>query len=177
MRLFIAVNFPDHVKQKLLEMQNRLRESSLHGNFTLYENLHLTLVFIGEVRPEKISVLSGILDQIDTNPFSLCFSGAGRFKRDGGDIWWAGIEENRRLSDLQRFLADKVRTAGFSVENRRFSPHITLGREVRLRSDFDAERLSRATAGVNMEVNRISLMKSERLSGRLTYTEVYAKTL
>ena len=177
MRLFFAVNFSDPVKQKLLDMQNTLRINSLSGKFTLYDNLHLTLHNQGEVTFERYEMRCEILSRLDGFVFPLTIMGAGRFRRDGGDIWWAGIEENRRLSDLHLMLSSKVRAAGFPVENRRFSPHITLGREVRLRSDFDAERFSRTIDGVNTEVNKISLMKSERLSGRLTYTEVSAKPL
>lgn len=54
MRLFYAINFDDTVKKRLSDIQNALRARAVRGNFTLPDNLHLTLAFIGEVAQEKV---------------------------------------------------------------------------------------------------------------------------
>jgi 2'-5' RNA ligase len=69
-------------------------------------------------------------------------------------------------------LSESLRGRGFSLENRDYKPHITLGREVILKQppEFDHAPLS-------MTVTRISLMKSERIQSRLVYTEIFAKNI
>jgi 2'-5' RNA ligase len=172
MRLFFAINFNDEIKQKLAALQSRLKENSLSGNFTKYENLHLTLVFLGEVAGNRIGALRKITENVTFSPFNLCIRGIGAFKRDGGDILWAGIDANKNLIELHRRLYAQVSSAGFEVEGRKFTPHLTLAREVRLRDDFNQVEFSRGTSAMNTRVSKISLMKSERINGRLTYIEL-----
>ncbi len=45
MRLFYAVTFSEDVRRELSRIQEELRAKTVRGNFTLFENLHLTLVF------------------------------------------------------------------------------------------------------------------------------------
>ena len=54
MRLFIAIHFPDEIKAILAEIRDSLKEAALQGNFSLDENLHLTLVFLGECDEQQL---------------------------------------------------------------------------------------------------------------------------
>ncbi|MPL95181.1 RNA 2',3'-cyclic phosphodiesterase [bioreactor metagenome] len=174
MRLFIAINFSGEVKQKLVELQEGLRENSLGGNFSTYENLHLTLVFLGEVAASRVGAVRKAMDNAAFSPFRLSIRGVGSFSRNGGDILWAGIDAGRSLTGLQSRLSSQIALAGFELEKRNFKPHLTLAREVRLRADFDRAAFSRGINTISTEVSKISLMKSERLGGKLTYTEIYS---
>ena len=148
MRLFIAINFDDEVKRKLVEMQNRLRKCALRGNFTSYNNLHLTLVFLGEVS-DNLELLHKAMNNVTVSPFSITISGDGRFKRDRGDIWWAGVEENGSLNLLQSQLSKALLDTGFPVEERKYTPHLTLAREVQAK---DGGRHSVVGSGVAIDV-------------------------
>lgn len=170
MRLFYAVLFDNDVKQKLSEIQKVLRENTLRGNFTLYDNLHLTLAFIGEVSTNRAEALLQITRSLVVTPFELRFNGLGRFKRDGGDILWAGVEENRKLASLYRRLCESLKSAGFEIEKREYTPHLTLARGARLREGFSLSDLSRSLNPIGTTVTGFCLMKSERVNGR--YTEV-----
>lgn len=172
MRLFIAINFNDELKGKLVETQNMLRKYALRGNFSSYDNLHLTLVFLGEVT-DHIDLIKKAMDDITVSPFKLNIGGTGFFKRDRGDIWWAGIEESKSLILLQKQLGDDLLSKGFPIEKRRFVPHLTLAREVRLREGAAVPTPDMISA----DVTKISLMRSHRVGGVLTYTEIYAKKL
>jgi len=131
MRLFIAINFSEEVKQKLVEIQGELRENSLRGNFSAYENLHLTLVFLGEVVVSRVGAVRKAMGNAAFSPFRLCIRGVGSFSRDGGDILWAGIDADRDLTKLQSKLNSEIVLAGFEVVRRKFKPHLTLAGEVR----------------------------------------------
>ena len=64
MRLFIAINFNNETRSRLLALCDELRANSRGGNFTSMENLHLTLVFIGEVSPKKVDKIKAILETV-----------------------------------------------------------------------------------------------------------------
>lgn len=168
MRLFIAINFDDATKRKILDLQRRLKELG-SGNFSREENLHLTLVFLGETPPSRVGEIQQAMENVTASPMELTFDSVGRFRRDRGDIYWLGIAGNPELMRLQGQLSDNLRQAGFALENRRYSPHITLAREVRLAhgAGLTLDTPFTTTAGA------ISLMKSERIVGRLTYTEIH----
>lgn len=177
MRLFIAINFCEEIKDKLQNVQNALKEHSLRGNYTTADNLHLTLVFLGEVADARVRVLRQVMDGVTGAPFELRMNGVGRFKRDGGDIWWMGVDLSESLQTLYDRLYDGVTQNGFSVEKRRFTPHLTLAREVNMKSGFDLALVSAQIQTFGAAADKISLMKSERIRGKLTYTEIYAKIL
>ncbi len=175
MRLFIAINFNEEIKDHLTSAIRELKKASSGGNFTHRENLHLTLVFLGELNPDKVGEIKSAMNRVSGEPFRLSFSGFGRFKRRGGDIHWAGVEKNHELIAIQKQLTLELETSGFAPEDREYSPHMTLGREVRL-SDPSADIYGELAAEhKEMKVTRISLMKSERVNGKLTYTEIYGR--
>ena len=71
------------------------------GSFTAPENLHLTLVFLGECDEEQTTAVKKVMSTINFEPFPICIDRIGRFRRNGGDIWWAGCMK-QALLDLQR---------------------------------------------------------------------------
>lgn len=170
MRLFIAIDFSDKVKNTLKESIFELKKQADSGNFTRVENLHLTLLFIGETN--NVSVIKEAIDSTAPDSFTICIGGLGKFSRAGGDTYWVGIEKNPTLYELANNLYSALRSAGFNIENREYKPHITMGREVISNSkiEFDIPTNS-------MPVNRISLMKSERINGKLTYTEIFGRQI
>ena len=48
MRLFIAINLNDEMKESLIGIQHTMRAYGMRGNATVPENMHLTLAFIGD---------------------------------------------------------------------------------------------------------------------------------
>ena len=169
MRLFIAINFNKDTRAQLVFVRDELRSRSKRGNFTVTENLHLTLAFLGECDTKQAAAAKSAMDAISFEPFPICIERVGRFKRDKGDLWWAGVQESKPLSTLHDNLTDKLITAGFTLEKRKFSPHITLGREV----ITDAEPW--AVEPFGEIVTNIELMKSERINGKLIYTAIHER--
>jgi 2'-5' RNA ligase len=177
MRLFYAVNFPMDVKDRLAGLQEGLRPYLERGRYTLYDNLHLTLVFLGEVPEGCQGVLFDITDRLRFEPFELSIRGLGRFRREGGDIVWAGItdsspQDSAPLQGVYERLSNDVRRAGFVVESRRYTPHLTLVRDARFKEGFSLTDFAGKTDPITAPITKVSLMKSERLSGRLTYTAI-----
>ena len=173
MRLFIAINFPKEIKAAISDVREKLKEESWSGNFGYEENLHLTLVFLGECDIRQVEVIKTIIDESKCAEFSLMLENIGFFKRYGGNTWWIGLKEDQSLTDLQTNLSERLRQRGFSLENRKFMPHVTIGREVRVRNGFIQPDVPK----VGFNVKSIELMVSEHIDGKLTYTAIYSSEL
>ena len=166
MRLFIALNFNSEMKNELICQIDTLRDNSYRGNYTRAENLHLTLAFIGEY--SNVGNVIKAMDGVNAEEFSLTLSGSGKF----GSLYWIGIKKEPTLDVLVKSLRGSLANSEIPFDRKPFSPHITIGREIV--SDSYIRLVPRA---VKMRVNTVSLMKSERINGKLTYTRVYEKRL
>ena len=175
MRLFIAIDFDEKMKSRLGRAITDLARFSETGSFTRWENLHLTLHFIGETT--RVKELVKALDAAETPAFVLRAQGLGSFRRQGGDIYWVGIEESPELQSLYAELSDALEKSGFPVSKDRFRPHITLGRRVSLKENFDPREFGKNIGQMETKIKRVSLMKSERIRGKLIYTVVHGKDL
>ena len=169
MRLFIAINFDYETHSQLLELRDAVRSDSQRGSFVLDDNLHLTLVFLGECDMKQAEAVKKVMSEVTFDPIGLFIDKLGRFRRDGSDIWWAGISTSTTLLELQRCLSDKLKQAGFLIDNRKYTPHITLGRKVY--TNMAPKQLD----PFGQLILGIDLMKSERIDGILTYTSVFYK--
>ena len=166
MRLFVAINLNEEMKDALLDMQDTLRTYGIRGRDTLPENMHLTLAFIGDYDdPEYVK---GVVDSIEVRPFEISLKGVGAF----GDLWWAGLENSAPLAAVSRRLRRALAEAGIPFDRKKFSPHITIIRRADGRlSDVPEEELA-AISGVSMTVDHISLMRSDRGKHGMIYTEL-----
>jgi 2'-5' RNA ligase len=171
MRLFIAINFSKEIKEAISKIRDSVKEEALRGHFTFDENLHLTLVFLGECDSRQTEAIRRVMDETVFPEFTLALDKVGYFRRDEGDIWWVGLKENKSLSDLQANLSVRLFQKGFLPENRKFTPHVTIGRQVRVNAGFVKPEVPQAKC----DVISIELMKSERINGKLIYTPIYSK--
>jgi len=179
MRLFIAVNFSDEVKNKILALQEELKNQVLRnnvtkGNFSRRENFHITLAFLGETPEEKLETLFRIMEDLNPPPFEIHFNSTGCFSHSRKELWWVGADRNcpgyKVLGDIHALLLNRLLEAGFPVDTRPFNAHITLGREIKHTEPVILEK-----PDIIVKADRISLMKSERIQGALVYTELFGK--
>ena len=165
MKVFYAVTFQEETKEKLIEYKNLVSNNSVKGRFTNKNNFHLTLEFIGEVDEKELSLLTNILYKLQNPPKELITSYIGSFKRRDKDIIWLGIEENKELITLQRNLRNLLINNGFKIENRKYKPHITIGREIVTKGPIDKNIFS----PIKIPIASIALMESKKFNGQLVY--------
>lgn len=177
MRLFIAINFTDEVKDMLYQTILKLRNQSISGNFSRKENMHLTLAFLGEVSESHVNDIKTAMDKIDKNSFNLEISGLGNFRNRGEKLYWIGVENNPDLSGAHEVLTDVLKKYGIAFDDKPFKPHITLGRRCVMKDDFSESDFRKNVVDISMIVSAISLMKSEQIYGKLKYSEIYKTTL
>ena len=166
MRLFIAINFNEDTRARLVALRDELRFRSECGNFSLPENLHLTLAFLGECSARQMAGAKDSLDFLQFAPLSIMIERIGNFQ---GGLWWAGVKLTTQLLGLQRELSDALKKRGFALENRKFSPHITIGRNI------ITDVMPWSIEPFGETIGAISLMKSERVNGKLNYTKIHSK--
>ena len=96
MRLFIALLFDGQTIEKILAVQEQLREWG-QGRFTRRENLHLTLTFLGEIPSDRVEAARRAMDRTTTPPLTLTFDHTGRFRQKEGDLWCWALKKTRPL--------------------------------------------------------------------------------
>lgn len=175
MRLFFAIRLSEKIQDKLCEVLQNFRPCCEEGHFTLRENLHLTLAFLGETSMEKFPMVQAAMEATSAEPFELHIGGMGCFHRNGGDLYWAGVERTLPLCSLYDSLCTELQKQGFSMDSRPYRPHLTLVRQAVLKDGCD--RSAFVVPPMQMQVEEFSLMKSERMEGKLLYTEVGTKRL
>ena len=175
MRLFIAINFEEDIKERIQDIIKELKKSSLQGTYVNKEHIHLTLEFLGEVPEDKANIIKNVIDQVSTIPFILQLEGIGFFKRREGDIYWIGIEENEELLKIRSQLHDRLIREGFQLENREYKPHLTIGRKILMDEAFNQEILLETIDQLKINIDKIELMKSEHINGKLTHSVIYTR--
>ncbi|WP_313133770.1 RNA 2',3'-cyclic phosphodiesterase [Anaerocolumna sp.] len=175
MRLFIAISFTPEIKSNLFKITQYMKQNSIKGNFTKKDNFHLTIAFIGESNAIKDiqNAMNRAIEQPEVKPFTLSIEGLGKFNHREGNIFWAGIKNSPLLSQLNKAIVKELRNSGFTIEDREYKPHLTLGRKVMFKNTFDINEFEKTIPPMEMAVNRVSLMKSETIGGQLIYTEIY----
>lgn len=132
MRTFIAVDLDREIKKNISLLVTRLKSKGGNIRWIKPQGMHLTLKFLGEISPVRISgiesEMKNTVDRYDSFPMTI--KGTGTFPPASRNprILWAGTENCDFLSALQQDLELKLSDLNFPQEKRRFSPHLTLGR-------------------------------------------------
>jgi RNA 2',3'-cyclic 3'-phosphodiesterase len=124
MRLFLGLPIPFELTQALARLTRAIELPK--GRWTEPENIHLTLVFLGEVAEPTLPPIEGELSKLTFAPFPLKLSSLNIFPRAG--VLFAEVEPARPLLHLQAKVADSMARCGFAPEDRPYHPHITLAR-------------------------------------------------
>jgi 2'-5' RNA ligase len=134
-RLFIAIDLDDAARAAIAEEQRRLKAAigriRAPIKWVRPEQMHLTLVFLGEVAETRAPGIADAISQpIAQPPFDLAFGGIGVFPPRGApNVLWIGAAAGHAASiELQRQIALRVEHLGIELEPRPFHPHLTLAR-------------------------------------------------
>jgi 2'-5' RNA ligase len=124
MRLFLGLPIPPDLAQAL----NRLTQAIElpKGRPAAPENLHLTLVFLGEVAESKLPPIERELSKLNIAAFQLELTRLNTFPRPG--VLFAEVEPTRPLLQLQAKAAAAMVRCGFAPKAHPYHPHITLAR-------------------------------------------------
>ena len=132
MRLFIAVDLSSEVTTHARKVIERLQATEARARWVDVRQMHLTLSFLGDVDEMEMPAICKALDEVgdDCEPFDLEVGGVGAFpSADNARTLWLGIlRGEEELCVLHQRLDDRLRELGYPGEERRYKPHLTIGR-------------------------------------------------
>ena len=178
MRLFVAIEFADHVRSALKDIQVALGSQCDGVRWIPVEQVHVTVKFLGEVPDPKVMNVADAVARAAARvtPFTMELGGCGCFPPRGpARIVWAGLhEESGELARCAEAVETELEELGFRRERRSFSPHVTIGR---VREDRSHGRIRSAADAfvfepVDQDVSSITLMSSVLSPKGPTYTAV-----
>jgi RNA 2',3'-cyclic 3'-phosphodiesterase len=140
-RAFLGIDLP-HAVRGALQVQQFLMPLPRKVE---PENLHLTLVFLGECPEPVLDAAHEGFDALRDVSFPLALQGLGLFGKAKPHTVWAGVAPSAPLAHLQTKVETIARRAGCPINARKFVPHVTLGR-LPVMDPADIARLEQAVA-------------------------------
>jgi len=148
MRLFVALEISEAVREKLAEVRQRFTTAESRMRWVPSENFHVTLKFIGEVTQGKVEAISKALREVRTaGHVEAVFRGLGWYwNAKGFGLLLATIEPSDSLTTLANKIGCQLEPLGIAPEIHEYRPHLTLARckalEHRLRSAIPQDIIS-----------------------------------
>lgn len=131
LRLFIACELSDEVRQELRAIQDDLRRSiGTRLRWARPEGVHLTLKFLGAVAASRVEAVTAALERA-VEPFraEVRLSKLGGFGGRRLRVVWAGLDGDIPvLASLAEGIDGAMASLGFPKERRPFAAHLTLAR-------------------------------------------------
>ncbi len=165
-RLFIAIDTPPGIKAAFRDLQGTLKATGADVRWERSEKLHCTLKFLGDTDTHLVERISATLRDIalSFHQITIVYRGVGFFPPKGDPkIVWVGMnDDDEMLGRMHTALEEQCATLGYPREERRFHPHVTLGR---VRSKTGIGALRRSVESVTFEsqpiiISSIDLLRS-----------------
>ncbi|WP_342432669.1 RNA 2',3'-cyclic phosphodiesterase [Neobacillus sp. FSL H8-0543] len=129
---FFAVKLPEETKVILKSHIEKLKGTLPFSRWVHYEDLHITLAFLGYAPVEKLRLANENVHESlrHSNILELKINQLGIFgNQDSPRIFWADTLESPELQNVRKKVFHACFEAGFQLETRPFRPHITLARK------------------------------------------------
>jgi 2'-5' RNA ligase len=180
-RAFIAIEIPASIQAKLREVSNSLKGQIAAGavRWTPPENIHLTMKFLGDVSPASMETVKKILaaEAARHSEFEIEVAGLGAFPNSRRPrVIWIGIQAPEELKTLQHRIEEDAARLGYPVEERGFTPHLTLGRVSRNATGADLRQIGDAIEAAKVgclgktRVQAVKLFRSDLRPSGAVYT-------
>jgi 2'-5' RNA ligase len=185
-RIFIAINLPEKVKNKLVDEQQEFDRSFSYFcgvspiKWTKKDNLHITLFFVGFLEindlPEVFNIVERVAnssESFDLRLKELIYAPKGKMPPK---MVWSISDKPDELLSLQKKLETALLenpNISFEDENKNFSPHITMGRVIQWQfAKIEPEEVPEINKNIDFGfgVKTIEVMESELKRGGAEYT-------
>ena len=177
-RSFISLNIESSLQKRLKLIQDVVKEELKNHKIKWEkdEKFHLTLRFLGDTEREKLDKLSRDLRQITLgfDAIKMTTNGIGFFPNQKfPNVVFIDLLDDGNKSEL---LADKIEDVLNKFEykpEKKFIPHITLGRFKRENRKRLGENINFKTEPVEIIFESFNLMKSTLMPGGSVYELLY----
>jgi RNA 2',3'-cyclic 3'-phosphodiesterase len=129
MRLFIALDLEDSIRERIARFMDGVREFAPEARWVRPESMHVTLKFIGEKPAETAEQIESALSSIQAPAIEVVLRSYGFFPTAKAPrVFWVGIESAPQLASLAAAVDEAAAAHGVPREDHPFSPHLTLAR-------------------------------------------------
>jgi RNA 2',3'-cyclic 3'-phosphodiesterase len=179
-RAFISIEVPEIVRQRVDQLQAKLRVSGSDVRWVRAAGLHVSLKFLGPVPMSMIPEIIGSLEPLvhQGRRSHVTIRGVGAFPDlKNPRVIWVGLDADERLMQLQKEVETALELLGFVPDERAFRPHLTIGR-VRSIQGCTAlintlEKEKNFSIG-HFELSELRLMKSDLKPQGAVYTPLWS---
>ena len=142
MRLFIAFEIPEHIKERLTCLMEELKPICNDARWVKRDELHITAAFFGETDPYLVPAIADLLQDVAcvSKCQTLHITGLGAFpSTNRASVLWAGIEHRPELFTIVKTIRNTLSglEPPISFDSKPFKPHITLAR-FKVQKNIDA---------------------------------------
>ena len=131
-RTFICIEIPGPIKDRIGVLQGALKGPDTRVSWVKPDNIHLTLKFLGDVPASRTDAVYQSVDRAaqSVRTFKIELGGAGCFPSVRSPrILWVGLKKlPDELLRLHGNIEDELAREGFPRDQKRFAPHLTIGR-------------------------------------------------
>ena len=168
-RSFIALELSDKIKNQISIITKQLKSKNLAVRWIPINNVHLTIKFLGDFPISSLENLKQTLENniIIINKFDLQFNNIWTFPNiNNPRIIWVGVQKNNSLEKLFNVIESIMPEFAIKPENRKFSPHLTIGRVKNSFSKLDSHQIKKIISAIpeinfgHQTVEEVILFKS-----------------
>jgi len=175
-RTFICIELPEDVRRRLRELQSDLEKYNANIRWVRPESIHLTLKFLGDVEEHSINDIARATEMACSGiaQFTINVQQTGVFPNwRHPRVLWVGIDEPEgNLLKIKQEIELQLTELGYVKEDRKFSPHLTIGRvkSMKMISDVMQDLQKREFFAGNFLAKEVVVMKSDLRPTGAVYT-------
>ena len=129
-RTFIAISVtpPNSFKELFISLKDRIPGKI---KWSKTNKFHLTLGFFGSTSLKQEKQIIATIKKVapENEQFVIQFQGLGVFpSKEDPRVIWLGLVRNQKLFKIYKELWQELSRYNFTNDNKKFAPHITLGR-------------------------------------------------
>ena len=183
-RLFIGIPIESPKSVQQLEVWKRNRHLNRNVlNWTIPENWHITLFFLGSTEDSAVPLLKRLIDEsfskIQAYQTNLCRVGVFP-NTHNPKVLWLGLQNLQPLMLAYSMLGELLQQNGFSFDQKPLKPHLTIARVKRADNPFAFQSLlteSQEAVFDQVNMNKVVLFESITTPDGPIYKPLFEKQL
>ncbi len=181
MRAFIGVQVTEALRENIIKLERH--STSKEIRFVPKENLHITLFFLGDIKPSQVKGIESVMNGINRKPFNILLNSVGTFSAERPSVIFIRVGEGwKELLAIYEYLRVRLNDFGIRSDYKNYNPHLTIARvdnlnkaNVKAANEF-VERHSKMEFG-SFTCSSINLKRSVLSKSGSAYSDIYVKTL